>query len=144
MLVDDRAFASLAERQQAFQYLAGKWSVAIPELANTWTRVGPLGPLPSRSNRELPLSDQANAGQWMLNRKLSDDFNGTTLDLERWHVNNGAFGNEWLERKPALYTPNNVIVENGNLNIIFRKETFAAEVRQARLQGLHLSDGPNQ
>ena len=123
VLVYDRAFASLAERQQAFQYLAEKWSVAIPELANTWTRVGPLGPLPSRSNRELPLSDQANAGQWMLNRKLSDDFNGTTLDLERWHVNNGI-GNESLGRKPALYTPNNVIVENGNLNIIFRKETL--------------------
>jgi hypothetical protein len=123
VLVYDRALASLAERQRAFGYLAEKWSVAIPKQADTWTRVGPLGPLPTRTNARLPLSDQANAGQWILDTKLSDDFNGTTLDLERWHVNN-AIGNESLGRKPALYTPNNAFVDNGNLNIVFRKETL--------------------
>lgn len=121
VLVYDRAFASLAERQQAFRYLADKWSVAIPEQANDWTRVGPLGPLPTRANPGLPLSDQANAGRWVFDTKLSDDFNGSTLDLERWHVNN-AIGNESLGRKPALYKPENATVSNGHLNIVFRKE----------------------
>jgi beta-glucanase (GH16 family) len=123
VLVYDRAFASLAERQHAFQYLADKWSIAIPKLADTWTRVGPLGKVPTRTHANLPLSDQANAGKWVLNSKLSDDFNGTTLDRERWHVNN-AIGNESLGRKPALFTPNNATVNNGNLNIVFRKETL--------------------
>ncbi len=123
VLVYDRAFASLAERQRAFQYLADKWSVAIPKQADTWTRVGPLGRLPAQTNANLPLSDQVNAGQWVLDTKLSDDFNGTTLDLERWHVNN-AIGNESLGRKPALFTPANASVHNGNLNIVFRKETL--------------------
>ncbi|QJI40190.1 family 16 glycosylhydrolase [Pseudomonas sp. ADAK2] len=123
VLVYDRPFASLAERQRAFQYLADKWSVAIPAHANTWTRVGPLGPSPNRTSAQLPLSDQANAGQWVLDTKLSDDFNGTTLDTGRWHVNN-AIGNESLGRKPALFTPANATVNNGHLNIVFRKETL--------------------
>jgi beta-glucanase (GH16 family) len=123
VLVYDRPFASLAERQRAFQYLADKWSVAIPAHANTWTRVGPLGPLPPLTNANLPLSDQANAGQWILNPTLSDDFNGATLDRGRWHVNN-AIGNESLGRKPALFKPDNATVDNGNLNIVFRKETL--------------------
>jgi beta-glucanase (GH16 family) len=123
VLVYDRAFASLAERQHAFQYLADKWSVAIPKLANTWTRVGPLGTLPSRTDASLPLSDQANVGQWVFDTKLSDDFNGNALDRVRWHVNN-AIGNESLGRKPALFTPNNASVNNGHLNIVFRKETL--------------------
>lgn len=123
VLVYDRFFSSLAERQQVFQYLANKWSVDIPKHADTWTRVGPLGTLPIRTHAKLPLSDQANAGQWIFNTQLSDDFNGATLDRERWHVNN-AIGNESLGRKPALFTPNNASVNDGKLNIVFRKETL--------------------
>ncbi|CAI8841425.1 family 16 glycosylhydrolase [Pseudomonas sp. IT-P294] len=123
VLVYDRPFASLAQRQQAFQYLANKWSVAVPQQADTWTRVGPLGPLPSQTDANLPLSDQSNTGQWTLDTKLSDNFNGTTLDPARWHVNN-AIGNESLGRKPALFKPDNASVENGHLNIVFRKETL--------------------
>jgi hypothetical protein len=123
VLVYDRPFASLAERQQAFQYLAHKWSVAVPSHADTWTRVGPLGTVPTRTHVYLPLSDQNNTGRWELDTNLSDDFNGNTLDPARWHVNN-AIGNESLGRKPALFTPRNASVSNGNLNIVFRKETL--------------------
>jgi len=123
VLVYDRPFASLAERQSAFQYLAAKWSVAIPKLADTWTRVGPLGTLPTPTNANLPLSDQANTGRWVFDNKLSDDFNGTTLDRARWHVND-ASGTDSLGRKPALFTPQNASLGNGNLNIVFRKETL--------------------
>jgi beta-glucanase (GH16 family) len=123
VLVYDRPFASLAERQRAFQYLATKWSVAIPKSADTWTRVGPLGALPVLTNANLPLSDQANAGRWVFDPKLSDDFNGTSLDPARWHVND-ASGTDSLGRKPALFTPQNASLGNGNLNIVFRKETL--------------------
>ncbi|WP_259741082.1 family 16 glycosylhydrolase [Pseudomonas frederiksbergensis] len=123
VLVYDRAFSSLAERQRAFQYLADKWSVAIPAQADTWPRVGPLGSLPRQTNTHLPVSDQSNAGRWVLDNTLSDDFNGTTLDPKRWHVND-ATGTDSLGRKPALFRPENATLGNGNLNIVFRKETL--------------------
>ncbi|VVN78568.1 family 16 glycosylhydrolase [Pseudomonas fluorescens] len=123
VLVYDRPLVTQEERQSVFQYLADKWSVAIPKQANSWTRVGPLGTLPKQTNTDLPLSDQANVGQWVLDRQFSDDFNGAALDTSRWHVNN-ATGTDSLGRKPALFMPNNAVVNNGNLNITFRKETL--------------------
>ncbi|VVN11072.1 hypothetical protein PS645_03792 [Pseudomonas fluorescens] len=123
VLVYDRALSSQAERQTVFDYLAQKWSVAVPSQSTAWTRVGPLGEVPQHTNPDVPLSDQANAGQWVLDTRLSDDFNGTTLDAARWHVNN-ATGTDSLGRKPALFLPTNAVVNNGNLNIYFRKETL--------------------
>lgn len=123
ILVYDRQFASLAQQQAAYQYLANKWSVTVPRQADTWTRVGPLGKLPKPGDAGLPLSDQANAGNWIFDSKLSDDFNGDVLDSVRWHVNN-AQGNESLGRKPALFRPANAFLADGNLNIVFRKETL--------------------
>ncbi|AWY38578.1 glycoside hydrolase [Pseudomonas putida] len=123
VLVYDRPFATQAERQAAFEYLAQKWKVTIPSQANAWTRTGPLGPLPQRTNPDLPLSDQANAGQWQLDSRLSDDFNGNTLDPGRWHVND-ATGTDSLGRKPALFLPENASVSDGYLNIVFRKQTL--------------------
>lgn len=121
VLMYDRHLASLEERQRVFQYLAQKWSVAIPKAANSWTRVGPLGTVPQRINAQLPLSDQANVGQWTLDERFSDDFNGTTLDASRWHVND-ATGTDSLGRRPALFTPDNAYLSDGYLNIVFRKE----------------------
>jgi beta-glucanase (GH16 family) len=123
VLLYDRHLASLEERQRVFQYLADKWSVAIPRQANAWTRIGPLGSLPTQTNVNLPLSDQANAGQWILDTQLSDDFDGAALNASRWHVND-ATGTDSLGRKPALFTPHNANVSHGNLNIVFRKETL--------------------
>jgi len=120
VLIYDRPLMTQPERQAVFEYLSNKWSVAIPPQANTWTRVGSLGTVPPQAHPDLPLSDQANAGRWVLDSALSDDFNGDTLDLDRWHVNN-AIGNESLGRKPALYRPENAYLGNGNLNIDFRK-----------------------
>ncbi|WP_178122751.1 family 16 glycosylhydrolase [Pseudomonas sp. ANT_J28] len=123
VLVYDHSLVTQEERQSVFQYLADKWSVAIPKPANSWTRVGPLGTVPKQIHTNLPLSDQANVGQWSLDSSLSDDFNGAALDPERWHVND-ATGTDSLGRKPALFTSKNATVSNGNLNIIFRKETL--------------------
>ncbi|VVP97854.1 hypothetical protein PS914_03759 [Pseudomonas fluorescens] len=123
VLVYNRPLATQAERQAAFEYLAHKWSVAVPQHANAWTRTGPLGPAPQQTNANLPLSDQANAGRWRLDPRFTDDFNGTALDRQRWHVNN-ATGSDSLGRKPALFTPDNASVGNGHLNIVFRKQTL--------------------
>jgi beta-glucanase (GH16 family) len=123
VLVYNRALATEADRQAAFQYLANKWSVAIPKQADAWTRSGPLGPLPQHTNANLPLSDQANAGQWQLDERLTDEFNGSSLDPDRWHVND-ATGTDSLGRKPALFTPDNASVSGGQLHIVFRKETL--------------------
>lgn len=123
VLVYDRRLASLEERQRVFQYLANKWSVAMPKAANSWTRVGPLGTTPKQINAQLPLSDQGNVGQWILDSRFCDDFDGATLDASRWHVNN-ATGTESLGRKPALFKPDNAYLSNGHLNIVFRKETL--------------------
>ncbi|WPN44507.1 family 16 glycosylhydrolase [Pseudomonas sp. P8_241] len=123
VLIYDRPLVTQQERQGVFEYLANKWSVSIPKQADTWTRVGPLGSVPQRTHPDLPLSDQANAGRWVLDPQLSDDFNGSRLDEDRWHVNN-AIGNESLGRKPALFMRENATVGNGNLNIVFRKQTL--------------------
>ena len=123
VLVYDRLLASQAERQQVSDYLSKKWSVTLPQPSTAWTRTGPLGPTPERTNANLPLSDQANAGKWVLDTRLSDEFNGSAIDATRWHVNN-ATGTDSLGRKPALFLPENAKVANGNLNISFRKQTL--------------------
>lgn len=123
VLVYDRPFSSQEERRNVFEYLAQKWAVAIPQQVDAWTRVGPLGPTPTHVTPDLPLSDQANAGGWKRDTRLSDEFNGSALDAERWHVNN-ATGTDSLGRKPALFLPENAKVGNGNLNITFRKQTL--------------------
>ncbi|MGX1086673.1 LamG domain-containing protein; glycoside hydrolase family 16 protein [Pseudomonas sp. AP3_22 TE3818] len=123
VLVYDRPLITQQERQAVFEYLANKWSVAIPKQANVWTRVGPLGAVPASTHASLPLSDQANAGHWVLDTPLCDDFNGDALDRERWYVNNGT-GSDSLGRRPALFTPENASVADGNLNIVFRKQTL--------------------
>jgi beta-glucanase (GH16 family) len=123
VLVYNRPLMTQAERRSVFEYLASKWSVPLPSQADAWTRTGPLGTPPTPVNPNLPLSDQANAGRWQPDTRLSDEFNGDALDATRWHVNN-ATGTDSLGRKPALFLPQNASVGNGNLNITFRKQTL--------------------
>jgi beta-glucanase (GH16 family) len=123
VLVYDRPLTHQTERREVFEYLAKKWAVAIPKQADAWTRIGPLGVTPTPVNANLPLSDQADAGHWQLDTRLSDEFNGSTLDATRWHIND-ATGTDSLGRKPALFLPQNASVDNGQLNITFRKQTL--------------------
>jgi beta-glucanase (GH16 family) len=133
VLVYNRAFVSQGERQVAFQYLASKWGVSMPAEASAWTRSGGLGALPATSNANLPLSDQTNAGKWVLDPAFSDDFS-KPLDTKRWHVNDGAAG-DTLGRMPALFTAQNAVVAAGNLNIYFRKETVPAMAQHPGFAG---------
>lgn len=115
--------ASADTSAQVFNTSPQKWAVAIAQQADAGTRVGPLGLTPTHVTPDLPLSDQANAGGWKLDTRLSDEFNGSALNADRWHVNN-ATGTDSLGRKPALFLPENAKLGNGNLNITFRKQTL--------------------
>jgi beta-glucanase (GH16 family) len=69
-----------------------------------------------------PYSDPDNAGGWVLNETVSDEFDGDSLNLDKWN-NLGLDGNyfgEWKGRAPSQYNPENVSVSGGKLTIISR------------------------
>ncbi len=65
-----------------------------------------------------PLSDPSNKGGWVLNKELSDEFEGSTLDTTKWFIQglNGKYY-IWKGRAPSQYVPQNAIVEDGKLKI---------------------------
>ena len=81
-----------------------------------------------------PFSDQENAGGWVLNEEVSDEFDGDTIDTTKWFVE-GQNGDYyiWKGRAPSQFAPHNVIVEGGKLklrtqwepNFNFAKENYA-------------------
>jgi len=73
---------------------------------------------PARWNRRLPLSDQKNSGRWVPYAVMSDEFNGSTLDKTKWHDHNPG----WKGRQPAFFSPNNVRVRDGSLQLTMRVE----------------------
>jgi beta-glucanase (GH16 family) len=97
-------------------------SAADPSLTppGTWTRVGALGPTPTPTHPELPLSDQDNHGGWVLDPEFSDDFSAAFPNPARWHIQPTVKG-DWSGRPPALFYPPNVRTGNG-LAIDFKKE----------------------
>ena len=72
----------------------------------------------------VPVSDPQNAGQWILNESLSDEFNGTILDKTKWWIlgENGDYRSKWKGRAPGQFAPQNVRVENGDLILTSRWE----------------------
>jgi beta-glucanase (GH16 family) len=66
----------------------------------------------------LPASDPFNTGGWVLNKDISDEFEGKQLDTSKWFVE-GQNGDYyiWKGRAPAQFVPHNVIVENGKLKL---------------------------
>ena len=65
-----------------------------------------------------PFSDPANSGGWVLNEDISDEFEGTELDTNKWFIE-GLNGDYyiWKGRAPAQFVPHNVIVEDGKLKL---------------------------
>jgi hypothetical protein len=84
----------------------------------SWVRTGELGALPQRVTDTLPLSDQANKGNWTKYEIMSDEFEGKDLDLNKWHPRNPG----WLGRQPAYFYPGNVTVSDGKLHLAMRKQ----------------------
>ena len=65
-----------------------------------------------------PASDPLNRGGWILNEELSDEFEETELNKEKWFVE-GQNGDYyiWKGRPPSQFAPHNAIVEDGKLKI---------------------------
>lgn len=84
----------------------------------SWIRVGKLGPKPKCINNEFPLSDQSNQRHWKKYELMSDEFEGTELDSNKWHPKNPR----WLGRQPAFFYPGNVSVSKGKLHLLMKKE----------------------
>ncbi len=73
---------------------------------------------PKVDNHPLPYSDPENKGGWVLNKEVSDEFEGTEIDTTKWFVE-GLNGDYyiWKGRAPSQFVPHNVIVENGKLKL---------------------------
>ena len=78
----------------------------------------------ARSRHDHPASDPANAAGWMLNKDMSDEFEGRELDASKWLVQgtDGEYRSQWIGRAPSQFSTNNVRLENGKLKIQTRWE----------------------
>lgn len=65
-----------------------------------------------------PASDPENTGGWILNEAVSDEFEGSELDSEKWFVE-GQNGDYyiWKGRAPSQFVPHNVRLEDGKLKL---------------------------
>jgi beta-glucanase (GH16 family) len=89
--------------------------------------------LPARNDRPgvfLPLSDPLNKGNWTSDASMSDEFDGTELDPDRWRAN--IVG--WPGRPPAIFVDHNIRVAAGVLQITMQKEAVDKEYAS---QGYH-------
>ncbi|MGJ8654614.1 MAG: family 16 glycosylhydrolase [Opitutaceae bacterium] len=90
----------------------------------------------STSNQTIaPLSDPTNKDGWVLNEAVSDEFEGSTLDEDRWFIV-GKFENGkpvykdpdhpdrevWIGRAPAQFSGRNYRIEDGILKLETRWE----------------------
>lgn len=103
-----------------------RYEVLQPEdrNVNQWTRTGDLGRTPKRITDSLPLSDQQDSGHWVPYPPMSDEFEETSLDTNKW-----VYNLEWWKgRPPALFRAENVAVAQGRLELTMRKETLPAQV----------------
>lgn len=119
VLVYDHSFLVYEQIAEVQNYLRKKWDITEKPKGD-WTHKGPLPkPLPQSFDDELPLSDQDDVGGWTKLEALSDEFNGDTLDLEKWFDHNPA----WYGRAPSRYLARNVKVSDGYLQIVMSKDT---------------------
>jgi len=81
------------------------WSPEVVAGTNTfneksirqWTLKGPFSERPERISEVLPLSDQQNKAGWVKFEPMWDEFDGPTLDTNKWTV--GMYW--WQGRQPA-------------------------------------------
>lgn len=90
--------------------------------------------------QNYPASDPSNSGGWILNEGVSDEFNGTELDKDKWWIlgENGDYRSKWKGRAPGQFVPHNIKVENGDLTLTSDWEpnyTFANEIHSGTYYG---------
>ncbi|QDS98493.1 family 16 glycosylhydrolase [Adhaeretor mobilis] len=66
-----------------------------------------------------PVADPKNQGEWHLNDAVSDEFEGTTLDEKKWHIQgtNGEYRSNFIGRAPSQFSTKNVRIEAGKLKL---------------------------
>jgi hypothetical protein len=131
VLVYDRGFLSEDAIQIVLQYLSEKWGAQVARKDLGWTRTGPLGETPERVSDSLPLSDQANAGNWQRFEPMSDEFDGDSLDETKWV----PWHHYWQGRQPAFFWTENSKVHDGMLNLTMRKEEAPDQPRDRGYEG---------
>lgn len=89
----------------------------------------------ANNSQVLPFSDPNNTGNWQLNTEVTDEFNASTIDEERWFIV-GKFENDkpvykhpdkpnkkvWKGRAPSQFSGRNYRLEDGKLILETRWE----------------------
>lgn len=67
-----------------------------------------------------PLSDQQNNGNWTLNTEISDEFEASSIDEDKWLIQgrNGEYQSNFIGRSPSQFSTENAIQDNGKLKIL--------------------------
>lgn len=91
-------------------YLQTKWNFSEAD----FVRFGPIPAPVKRISDALPLSDQNNNGRWRLEKSMSDEFDGDSLDRSKW-VDQVSYT---LGRAPTRTLPDNAVIRDGMLNLI--------------------------
>jgi len=91
---------------------------AVEKPMDSWIKTGDLGQKPKQVTNDFPLSDQSNQGDWKKYELMSDEFEGTRLDPNKWHPVNP----KWLGRQPAFFYSGNVSVSDGKLHLAMKKQ----------------------
>lgn len=86
----------------------------------------PDGPDPIPEQKFLPASDSdpTNPNRWVLTETVSDEFEGSALDEEKWLIQgrNGEYKSNFIGRAPSQFSTDNVRLENGKLMLETRWE----------------------
>ena len=71
-----------------------------------------------------PASDPQNTGNWALRTDMSDEFDGASIDSDKWYVSRADGKHEWTwkGRQPSQFVPENVSVKNGKLYLTTKWE----------------------
>ena len=72
----------------------------------------------------LPHTDLENKGGWKLNSEVSDEFEGSEVDQEKWLIQgtDGEYKSDWIGRAPSQFSTDNVRIEDGKLKLQTRWE----------------------
>ncbi|MEO0797137.1 MAG: glycosyl hydrolase [Verrucomicrobiota bacterium] len=83
--------------------------LAILGTATLWGQSGP-----TFSEGEDPSPETKT---WELVEKMSDEFDGDQIDLEKWQLDPVGNSFNWVGRPPGLFQAKNVAVEGGNMRV---------------------------